>query len=254
MTKKLQNVIRSASQTLSFLSKIRCVESYQETSECTYKTLLSWPNQNVKDAEITSILEEKGISTDHSFRVKSLQAPYSLYEQMSRVQVPELSEIRVSRSLLDVFQIVAAGNSVTKITAVWDSNEHPNRPFPRQMSDTQALEIFARHKDSMLAIDRENEQYSIKLRAYAFRAVLAAKPELKEFEILHDDRQSFIGSKGDSRGRSDRFLVHKGNREHMSNVVHHTNESIRKLVGNDHWVKELRDGAQRYFGSHAQGA
>lgn len=235
MTEKFQNVIQSASRTLALLSKVRCVESYSPSPECKPKTLYSWPSQLKSDAEIISLLAEKGGDLNGHYRVRSYPVSYDIYEKLKTIDIPEVTNIRSNRVLLDVFQIVATGKRVTNVTAAWDTLQYPDRTFPTSMSDIQGLDDFSVHKDSMLVFDRDNEKYSIKLRASAYRSVLRAKPELKSFTISPEDRSAFIGKGSDGKGRSKRFVVHSGNRDHLQNVLRQTNDSIEKLFGDNDW-------------------
>jgi hypothetical protein len=158
-----------------------------------------------------------------------------MYEKLETIDIPEVKSIRTSHVLLDVFQIVSAGKRVTNVTAAWDTLQYPDRSFPRSMSDIQGLDDFSAHKDSMLIFDRENEKYSIKLRASAYHLVLKAKPELKSYAISPEDRSAFIGNEGDGQGRSKRYVVHFGNRGHLQNVLRQTSNSIEKIFGGNDW-------------------
>lgn len=160
---------------------------------------------------------------------------------MEKAEVPSIAAIKTTRTLLDVFQIVSTGNPVTKITAVWDTAEHPNRAIPKPMSDTQGLREFAAHKDSFLVFQREGEEYDIKLRPSACPVVLKQKPELRDFTISQKDIRDFSSDGVDSKGRKNRFVVFEANRSHLQNVVNQTVDAVEKLVNDRDMVDQVKN-------------
>ncbi len=239
MTNLLQKLIGSASGTLTQLTKIRCVENYPLPSSCKPKNMFSWPNTRYLDNEGASFLEGRSVQL-RDRHVKTFLVPYSLYDEMEKVEEPTVSTIKLTRAILDVFQIVAEDKPITGITAVWDTSEHPNRPVPASMSDAQGLREFGIHQDSFLVFHREGEKYDIKLRPFAFRVVLQEKPELRDFAISHSDLRKFVSDKVDSRGRKNRNIVFKAHSDYLRDVIHHTNDAVEKLVGNNNLVSEIK--------------
>ncbi|WP_298851969.1 hypothetical protein [uncultured Ruegeria sp.] len=239
MTELLPKLIKSASGTLTKLTKIRCVESYPLPSSCEPANLFSWPNTRFLDKDGASFLEGRGVCLRDG-HIKTFPVPYSLYGEMEKVDDPNVATIKLTRTVLDVFQITAEGKPVTGITAVWDTSEHPNRTVPTSMSDTQGLREFGTHRDSFLLFHREGEKYDIKLRPFAVRSVLREKPELREFAISHRDLRKFVGEKVDSRGRKNRNIVFPAHRDYLRDVVHQTNDAVEKLVGNNNLVSEIK--------------
>lgn len=246
---KVRKTIKGASQSLSLLSKVRCVESYSFSSESKPKGLYSWPSQFEGDNEVRSLLSSKGINLNANYRVKSLPIEYALYKNLNKIEIPEIVSIRLARSLLHVYQLVVEKVPITKITAVWDSEQYPNRSYPSSMSDFQALKEFSSYRDSMLLIEREGEPYSIKLPAFSYRSLLEAVPEIENHKIFPKDRSDFIGEKADKTGRSRRYVVHKGNKGHLLKVLKQTSASINKLIGGDNWVTILKHDGKNYYES-----
>lgn len=230
----LQAAIQGASQALALLSKVRCVESYSPTQQCKPKFLHSWPSPFENDSDIVSLISSNEKHCEH-FKVKSYLVPYDVYEKLKAIDMEEIDIIRSNRILLDVIKIVAERKRITSITAAWDISRHPDRRFPNSMSDSQALEDFAAYKDSMLVIDREDEKYSIKLPASAYREVLKEKPELKRYPISCRNRVEYIGDLVDTKGRSGRYVVHIGNRNHLQNVLRQTSNAIERIFDSIDW-------------------
>ncbi len=239
MANTLVEMIRSASGTLTQLTKIRCVENYPLPSDVKSKNLFSWPNTKYLDEKDASYLEARGVRLLDN-HIKTFSVPYSVYNQMEKVDVPSVARIRITRTLLDVFQIVSGDKPVTNITAVWDTVEHPNRIAPTSMSDDQGLREFAAHRDSFLVFHREGEKYDIKLRSSAFPVVLQEKPELRDFRISRNDLREFVSDRVDRKGRKNRNIVFQAHRDHLQDVVHRTNDAVEKLVNNYDMVNEIK--------------
>ncbi|WP_417228374.1 hypothetical protein, partial [Amphritea sp.] len=197
MIGEIHKSIQSASQTLTLLSKVRCVESYSFPPEYKSKNLYSWPSQFENDSDVISFLKGKNIALGNNYRVKSYPVPYNKYQSYKSIDIPEVAKVRLARSLLHVYQVITEKKAVTKITAVWDFAQHPARSYPTSMSDVRGLDEFSKHRDAMLVIDRANEKFSIKLPAFSYRALLAAAAELDHYPIEIEDRSKFVGSSTD---------------------------------------------------------
>ncbi|WP_417240710.1 hypothetical protein [Celeribacter halophilus] len=239
MTNTLAKLIQEASGTLTQITKIRCVKNFELPSSVKPKNLFSWPNTRYLDEKDVSFLEARGVRL-LDYHIKTFSVPYSLYDEMEKVDVPSVAEIKITRTLLDVFQIVASDKPVTDITAAWDTAEHPDRTTPTSMSDAHGLREFAAHGDSFLIIRREGEKYDIKLRPSAFPVLLQKKPELKNFEISRNDLREFVGDRVDRKGRQNRNIVFHAHRDHLQNVVQQTNDAVEKLINNDDMVSEIK--------------
>ena len=133
MTDRILDTIQSAAQTLSLLSKVRCVESYSITSGDKAKNLYSWPSGFENDNVVATVLKDNGKILGSSYRVKSYPVPYTLYQSYQSIDIPEITKIRVMRCLLDVYKLLYKINTITKITAIWDCKKHPMRPYPESM-------------------------------------------------------------------------------------------------------------------------
>ncbi|MFX0542872.1 hypothetical protein ACEWPM_014205 [Roseovarius sp. S4756] len=129
MENTLAKLIKSVSGTLTQLTKIRCVESYALPLTCKPKNLFAWPNTRFLDEEGASFLEARGVCLRDS-HIKTFSVPYSLYDEMKKVDVPSVATIKINRTLLDVFQIVSGDKPVTEITAVLSTAE--KRPNPNR--------------------------------------------------------------------------------------------------------------------------
>lgn len=247
MTDNILKAIQSGAQALTLLSKVRCVESYSFSSGEKAKSLYSWPTEFEKDNIVTSVLEQNGKTLGNYCRVKSYPVSYTQYQNYLPVYTPEIISIRVSRCLLDVYKILLKINTITKITAVWDSMEYPMRIYPKSMSDVDCLKEFAGYRDSMLVFDFCNEKYSTKLPAFAYRTLLVASEEFKTFSISSDDRSHFIGNITDKSGRSKRYLVHNGNKRYLFDAINETSDSVDKLIGCDKWVGVLKKDGWKFY-------
>ena len=239
MTSTLAEMIKSASGTLTQLTKIRCVESYPLLSSTKSKNLFAWPNTRYLDEEGASFLEARGVRLRDS-HIKTFSVPYSLYDEMKKVDVPSVAAIKITRTLLDVFQIVSGDKPVTDITAAWDTAAHPNRTTPTSMSDTQGLREFGTYRDSFLVFHREGEKYDIKLRPSAFPVILQEKPEIRDFRISRNDLREFVGDKVDRKGRKNRNIVFQAHQDYLRDVLHQTNDAVEKLVDNNDLVNEIK--------------
>lgn len=239
MSNTFAKLVQDASGTLTQLTKIRCVESYPLPSGVKPKNLFSWPNTRYLDSEGASFLESRGVRLIDN-HVKSFSVPYILYREMEKVDDASVAEIKMTRTLLDVFQIVSGGKPVCEITAIWDTLEQPNRTIPTSMSDAQGLKEFAAHKDSYLVFHREGEKYDIKLRASAFPVLLQEKPELRGFSIYRGDLRIFAGDKVDHKGRKNRNIVFYAHRNFLQKVVCQTSDAVEKLVGNADLVNGIK--------------
>lgn len=174
------------------------------------------------------------------FRVSSFSVPYSIYDQMKKVELIEIEEVRLIRVLLDVFRISSGLQPVTSITAVWDTEKSPNANIPKSMSDEQRLREFSQRADSYLVFRREGEKYDIKLRAAAYNAVLHEKPELRDVVVDSGDVRNFVGKNADSKGRQNRNIVFQLNKEHLLNVLQQTNRSVQRLIDRDDLMKTIK--------------
>lgn len=239
MPNTLAKLVQEASGTLTQLTKVRCVESYPLPSGVKPKNLFSWPNTRYLDVEGASFLEARGVRLLDN-HVKSFSVPYRLYDKMEKVDDAGVAEIQMTRTLLDVFQIVSGGKPVSAITAVWDTAEQPNRTIPTSMSDARGLKEFAAHKDSFLVFHREGEKYDIKLRPSAFPVVLQEKPELRGFSIHRNDLRYFASDKVDHKGRKNRNIVFHAHRGFLQKVVRQTNDAVEKLIGNADLVSGIK--------------
>ncbi|MFB9887306.1 hypothetical protein [Balneatrix alpica] len=247
MEGKVKKTIKSASQTLTLLSKVRCVKSYSLSPEYKPKRLHSWPSQFESDDEVISLLKSNGVSFENHHRVKSHPVEYSLYKSLNVIDIDEISDIRVARTQLNIFQIISEGENIKKITAICDTSKHPERTIPVSMSDINGLNEFSKYRDSMLLIERENSKYDIKLPAFAYRSALEGIAGIEGHSIFHEDRSNFIGDNVDKKGRSKRFIVHEGNKDHLIKVLTKTMESIDKLVGDYSWVEILKKDGKMYY-------
>lgn len=239
MTNTHAKLIQEASGTLTQITKIRCVKKYPLPSSVKPKNLFSWPNTRYLDEKDASFLEARGIRL-RDYHIKTFSVPYSMYEGMEKVDVPSVAAIKITRTLLDVFQIVVSDKPVTDISAAWDTAEHPGRTTPTSMSDAQGLREFAAHGDSFLVFRREGEKYDIKLRPSAFPILLQEKPELKDFEISRNDLREFVSDRVDHKGRKNRNIVFHVHRDHLQNVVQQTNDAVEKLINNNDMVNEIK--------------
>lgn len=246
MEDTIKKVIISASKTLTLLSKARCVEKYYSSCEDINKNLYAWPSKFESDEEVKSFIRSKGILFE-DFRVKSYVVDYKSYKDLKTLNLPEVTDIRLARTLLQIFQIITEGENIIKITAIWDSSKYPKRLIPTSMSDFEGLRKFSEYRDSMLIIERENTQYDIKLPAFAYRAAIEGVVGLEEYPLHHNDRSSFIGNNTDEQGRSKRYIVHKGNKDHFTKMMRQTINSINKLIGDDDWVETLRRDARFFY-------
>ncbi|HAS6160020.1 TPA: hypothetical protein RQK43_000893 [Vibrio vulnificus] len=247
MTENILKTIQSGAQALSLLSKVRCVESYSFSSGEKAKNLYSWPTEFEKDNIVSSVLEQNGKTLGNYCRVKSYPVSYTQYKNYLPVYAPEIISIRVSRCLLDVYKLLFKINTITKITAVWDSMKYPMRTYPKSMSDMDGLKEFAGYRDAMLVFDFGNEKYSTKLPAFAYRALLVASEVFKTFSISYDDRSHFIGNVTDKAGRSKRYLVHYSNKGYLFEAINETSDSVDKLVGCDKWVEVLKKDGWKFY-------
>lgn len=239
MTNTLAKLIQEASGTLTQITKIRCVKNYPLPSSVKPKNLFSWPNTRYLDEKDASFLEARGIRL-RDYHIKTFSVPYSEYDGMEKVDVPSVAAIKITRTLLDVFQIVASDKPVSDISAAWDTEEHPDRTTPTSMSDALGLREFAAHRDSFLVFRREGEKYDIKLRPSAFPVLLQEKPELKDFEISRNDLREFVSDRVDHKGRKNRNIVFHAHRDHLQNVVQQTNDAVEKLINNNDMVNEIK--------------
>lgn len=239
MTDILERLIKSASGTLTKLTKIRCVESYPLPSDYKPNSLFSWPNTRYIDNKEKCFLEAKGVFLRDN-RVKTYSVPYSLYSQMRKIDTPLVAALEATRALLDVFQIVSFRNPVTGITAVWDTAEDPSRAVPTLMSDTQGLRDFGTHRDSFLIFHREGENYDIKLRPSVLPAVLQEKPDISGYSISHRDLREFVGVEVDRRGRKNRNIIFQESEKYFSAVAWQTSDAIEKIIGNNSLANEVK--------------
>ena len=238
MSNTLRQLINSASGTLTKLDKIRCVESYPLPPACKSINLFAWPNTKYLDKEGAAFLENRGARLrDH--HIKTFSVPYSLYDEMQKVEIPSVTAIKKTRALLDVFKIVTSDAPVTSIQAVWDTTESPNRAAPRSMSDIQGLRDFGTHPDSFLVFHREGEEFDIKLRPFALPALLLEIPELSHFEVLHNDLREFTSDKVDHRARKNRNIVFRPHRDYLKSVLDQTSYTIEKLINNNDLVTKI---------------
>lgn len=103
-----------------------------------------------------------------------------------------------------------------------------------------ALQKFAQYRDSMLILQYEGSHFDIKLPAYSYRALMMAIDSIHQLPINSGDRSRFVGGDTDEKGRSKRFIVHKGNLEYLRKTLKKTALNINKLVGEHDWMKVLR--------------
>ena len=239
MTNTLAKLIQEASGTLTQITKIRCVKNYPLPSSVKPKNLFSWPNTRYLDEKDASFLEARGIRL-RDYHIKTFSVPYSMYDGMENVDVPSVAAIKITRTLLDVFQIIASDKPVTDISAAWDTAEHPDRTTPTSMSDALGLREFAAHRDSFLVFRREGEKYDIKLRPSAFPVLLQEKPELKDFEISRNDLREFVSDRVDRKGRKNRNIFFHAHSVHLQDVVQQTNDAVEKLINNKNMVNEIK--------------
>lgn len=239
MKNTLAKLTQEASGTLTQITKIRCVKNYPLPSSVKPKNLFSWPNTRYLDEKDASFLGARGVHL-LDYHIKAFSVPYSLYDQMEKVDDPSVAAIKITRTLLDVFQIVTSDKPITNITAAWNISEHPDRITPTSMSDAQGLREFSAHRDSFLVFHREGEKYDIKLRPSAFPVLLQEKPELKDFEIFRNDLREFVSDRVDRKGRKNRNIVFHTHRDYLKNVVQQTNDAVEKLINNNDMVNEIK--------------
>ncbi|MFY2826571.1 hypothetical protein [Ruegeria sp. MALMAid1280] len=237
---ELQQAIQSATQTVALLSKARCVRFYDQKPDSKFKTLYPWPNEQGRNIELSSFAASRGLPVNTSLRVKSLFVSYNAYQKLKKIHLPEVDRMRVSRALLDVMQIVEGSKKISGVTAVWDMAEYPERAVPQSLLDTAGLEEFSKHSDSMFMFDRYDANESVKLRPVALPALLKAMPEIKELVVAQADRREFSGEAVDKKSRSGRRVVHQGNKDYLQKVLKHTNDAVRRLVGDCEWSHDLR--------------
>jgi hypothetical protein len=231
MTDMHSILVKSASGSLTMLTKIRCVEEFRLPQDVESKNIFSWPNTRYLEADEVAFLESRDVCLRHSY-IKTFSVPYKLYDEMKKVDVSSVDAIKATRSLLDVFQIVSGGKAVTGITAAWVSEEHPTRTIPTCLSDTKALSEFGKHKDSFLVFQREGEKYDIKLRPCVLPIVLREIPQIRDYPITHRDLREFVSSRVDLKGRKNRNIVFQANSDYFRSVVNQTVDAVEKLVGN----------------------
>lgn len=239
MTDMHSELVKSASGTLTKLTKIRCVESYPLPPAVKPQNIYSWPNTRYLSEDDAAFLESRGVLLSDKY-TKTFSVPYSLYDRMKKVDASSVTSIKATRALLDVFQIVSGGRAVIEITAAWDSREYPTRTIPTSMSDTQALREFGSHKDSFLVFHREGEMYDIKLRPSAHQIVLREMPQIRDYPIAHRDLREFAGSEVDLKGRKNRNIVFQAHSDHFRSVVNQTVDAVEKLVGNQNLSAEMK--------------
>lgn len=237
--------IESASAALSVLSKSRCVIAYYPESGGKNKNLYSWPSTYESD-EVLSVLESKNISPEY-IKARSNVIGYEEYGKLKKVKLREIREIRIRRTSLLVYKAVKENIPITCVTAIWDSGKDREPRPPMSMSDLDGLKAFSARRDAMLVLKREGVNLDLKVPAFAYRALLDALPELKDCSLNYKDRSEFMGDKTDHHGRSNRFVVHKGNKDYLVKLLRKTVESIDGVIGNSNWSKILKEDGRVYY-------
>lgn len=240
MDKNTEQTIISASQALSILSKVRCVEHYSFDPCTKFKNLYSWPSHFIGSQEVLRVLDSKKIQYLEPTRVKAYPVSYDSYRSYIPIVIPEITEIKFVRTLLQIFFLIQKSQDIIKVTASWDFLNNRNHSLPTSFHDTNALQKFAQYRDSMLILQYEGSNFDIKLPAYSYRALMMAIDSIQQLPINIEDRSRFVGGDTDEKGRSKRFIVHKGNLEYLRKTLKKTALNINKLVGEHDWMKALR--------------
>jgi len=240
MDKNIEKTIITASQALSILSKVRCVERYSFESCIRFKNLYSWPSKFIESQEVLRVLDSKKIQCVEPPKVKAYPVSYNSYRSYAPIVIPEITEIKLARTLLQIFFLIQKSKDIIKVTASWDFSNNLNHPLPASFHDTNALQKFAQYRDSMLIFQYEGSDFDIKLPAYSYRALIMAIDNIQQFPISIEDRSRFVGCDTDEKGRSKRYIVHIGNSKYLRETLKQTVVNINKLVGEHDWIKALR--------------
>lgn len=240
MDKNIEKTIITASQALSLLSKVRCVEHYSFDPCTRFKNLYSWPTNFIDSQEVLRVLDSKKIQYFEPPKVKAYPVSYNSYRSYTPIVIPEVTEIKLARTLLQIFFLIQKSKDIIKVTASWDFSNNLNHSLPTSFHDKSALQKFAQYRDSMLIFKYEGSDFDIKLPAYSYRALMMAIDSIQQLPINIEDRSRFVGCSTDEKGRSKRFIVHKGNMVHLRKTLKQTVSNINKLVGEHDWIKVLR--------------
>lgn len=243
----MENTIITASQTLSLLSKTRCVEDYSFDSDTKGKNLCAWPSKFNKHKKMIKIFTSKKINHTKQLSVKAYPVPYDHYRSLKHKNPKEIDMIKIARTLVQTLLLIERSNLITQVTATWDFAKDPQRVFPTSFNDTVELKKFAQYRDSMLVFRCSGHEYDIKLPAYAYKALLEAISGIKSHKIQVKDRSNFVGVNTDNQGRSNRYIVNRNNLKHLKKVIQHTLISVDKLAGQRKWVKTLKSTGQEFY-------
>lgn len=246
MNKSNEETIITASQALSILSKVRCVEYYSFDPCIKFKHLYAWPSKFISSQAVLKVLKRKKIQYVEGARVKAYQVSYNCYQSYTPVVIPEVNEIKLARTLLQTFLLIQKARSITKVTASWDFSNNLSHAFPKSFNDKSALESFAQYRDAMLIFQCKGSEFDIKLPVYSYRAIMMAIESIREMPIHIEDRSRFVSCDTDEKGRSKRFIVHKENLEHLRDTLQQTVLNISTLVGEHGWVNILRNDGHHF--------
>jgi hypothetical protein len=247
MNETTQKTLKSASQALALLTKVRCVESYSFSPETRFKMLYAWPSQFESDSEVIGFLQEKNINLYDKLKVKSYPVSYKSYKRHKEIKVPEILDVRLARSLLGVYDLISNENENTKIIAIWDRTKYPGRSYPKSTSQIEELEAFSQYRDSMLAFRSSDNNFYLKLPAFTFRSLFVESNKFTNHAIEPEDRNESVGESTDHEGRSKRYIVHAGNKNYLTSVLTETSQSVEKLVGSSTWAETLKEDAAKFY-------
>ncbi len=248
MDEIISKALLSASRSLATLSKTRCVEDYEFLPEHRYKLLHAWPSAFDSDPAVIALLTNRHIDTTRHFKVKSYSVPHDRYRDRYRpVECPEVIDIRIARTLLHVFELTVEDPDTLDIEVVWDMSEHPSRRAPATLSTGPEMLDFSRHRDAMFVFARPSSQYSLKIPAFAHRALILAMPRLQGVPLVRKDRIEYAGRHTDDRGISQRHIVRRADMRQLSDVLSQTCRAISRLVGDHAWVRALNEEGRLHY-------
>ncbi|SOC53921.1 hypothetical protein SAMN05421509_10315 [Chromohalobacter canadensis] len=242
-----REVLNSASQTLSILSKARCVKSYSFPKETRYKLLFPWPSYPLEDKESPDWLAEKGIAYDKKTKVKSYEVSHSDYKKKEKISIKELDQIELCRDIIVSLILSQIPTSNIVIEAFWDQEKKPKVDHPISTSDIERLRDFSRHSDSMLGFHHPSIDYKYKIPAYAGEVLFQEMGLFGNAKILPADRALSTGAKTDESGISKRFIVHQGNKGFLEKVMQSTIHSVSAIVAGQTWPESLKEKRENHI-------
>ncbi len=100
MTNMHSKLVKSASGSLTMLTKIRCVEEFRLPPDVKSKNISSWPNTRYLETGEVSFLESRDVCLRDSY-IKTFSVPYILYDEMKKVDVSSVDVIKATNRLLN---------------------------------------------------------------------------------------------------------------------------------------------------------